>query len=257
MIFKFYVKMDGETYGPYSVRELMNLGLLDDTLITEEGMNGEWHQASEFDFDELLRKEEGASSGTIFSRSSLQSSSSFPYFKWILILAAILLLVLGVAYIFNRPASNDRPIPISPTPKNNTAPSQNPPPATPSNETLVICPMCNGTGVFDFMPGDIVAPKTKCTGCNGIGKVDQATATEIMKVQQQLAPTRKPSGGTTNSGRDYSQCPDCYGNGKCSSCAGRGEKRYEGQYGQPDGIMDCPICHGTGRCQTCHGSGHI
>ena len=52
MIFKFYVKMDGETYGPYSVRELMNLGLLDDTLITEEGMNGEWHQASEFDFDE-------------------------------------------------------------------------------------------------------------------------------------------------------------------------------------------------------------
>ena len=70
MIFKFYVKMDGETYGPYSVRELMNLGLLDDTLITEEGMNGEWHQASEFDFDELLRKEEGASSGTISSGSS-------------------------------------------------------------------------------------------------------------------------------------------------------------------------------------------
>lgn len=24
----------------------------------------------------------------------------------------------------------------------------------------VQCPMCGGTGVFDFMPGDVMAPKT-------------------------------------------------------------------------------------------------
>ena len=51
MVFKFYVQMDGETFGPYSVRELMGLGLLDDTLITEESMNGEWLPARRFDFE--------------------------------------------------------------------------------------------------------------------------------------------------------------------------------------------------------------
>lgn len=61
MFFKFYVQIEGETSGPYSVRELLGLSLLDDTLITEESMNGEWHYACEFDFEVLYRKVESFS----------------------------------------------------------------------------------------------------------------------------------------------------------------------------------------------------
>ena len=35
----------------------------------------------------------------------------------------------------------------------------------------VLCPMCGGTGVFDFMSGDVMAPKQTCTGCGGNGIV--------------------------------------------------------------------------------------
>ena len=33
----------------------------------------------------------------------------------------------------------------------------------------VQCPMCGGTGVFELMPGDVMAPKQTCTGCGGNG----------------------------------------------------------------------------------------
>lgn len=258
MNFKFYVKMDGEIFGPYSVRDLMGLGLLDDTLITEESMNGEWHQASEFNFEDLLRKEESASLDGSSSRNIQPPPSPKSNYKWFFVLVAILLIVVGVAYVFNNSAPD--PQLVTPTPSPSIDDSLSPPkpsPSSPSNETLVICPMCNGTGKFDFMPGDIMAPKTQCTGCNGLGKVDQTTASEIIKLQKQLEPTLPSSGGSSSNGRDYSKCPDCYGNGKCSSCAGRGEYRYDGQYGQPGGIMDCSRCRGTGKCQTCYGSGHV
>lgn len=48
---------------------------------------------------------------------------------------------------------------------------------------------------------------------------------------------------------DYFTCPNCHGSGKCSFCAGRGEKAYNGIY------YDCEICHGTGKCQSCYGRG--
>lgn len=57
--YKFYVQMDGETYGPYSAKAARNLELLDDILVTEESMNGQWLPASKFDFDDMVRKEEG------------------------------------------------------------------------------------------------------------------------------------------------------------------------------------------------------
>ena len=57
MEYKFYVQMDGETYGPYSAKEIKELPLLDDTLVTEESMNGRWLQACEFDFDDIVKKE--------------------------------------------------------------------------------------------------------------------------------------------------------------------------------------------------------
>jgi hypothetical protein len=55
--YKFYVQMDGETYGPYSARAVRELGLLDDVLVTEESMHGQWLPASKFDFDDMVRKE--------------------------------------------------------------------------------------------------------------------------------------------------------------------------------------------------------
>ncbi len=129
------------------------------------------------------------------------------------------------------------------------------------------CPMCNGTGIFEYMPGDVMAPRERCTGCNGTGAVDAATAQSIMEMQQRVNSTFGGGnsgggygggggnyGGGGNSGRN--QCVNCYGNGKCPMCAGRGERRYEGMYGQPGGIMDCPTCHGSGRCQMCYGRGY-
>lgn len=57
--YKFYVQMDGETYGPYSAQAVRELDLLDDILVTEESMNGQWYPASKFDFDDMVRKEQG------------------------------------------------------------------------------------------------------------------------------------------------------------------------------------------------------
>ena len=59
MQYKFYVQMDGETYGPYSAREVRDLQLMDDILVTEESMN-EWLPACRFDFDDMVRKELGS-----------------------------------------------------------------------------------------------------------------------------------------------------------------------------------------------------
>lgn len=58
-IYKFYVQMDGQTFGPYSARDIRELDLLDDILVTEESMNGQWLPASKFDFDDMVRKESG------------------------------------------------------------------------------------------------------------------------------------------------------------------------------------------------------
>lgn len=38
------------------------------------------------------------------------------------------------------------------------------------------CPMCGGTGFFDFMPDDVIAPKQTCSGCGGNGIVTTETA---------------------------------------------------------------------------------
>ena len=57
--YKFYVQMDGEIYGPYSAQGIRDLDLLDDILVTEESMNGQWLPAARFDFDDMVRKESG------------------------------------------------------------------------------------------------------------------------------------------------------------------------------------------------------
>lgn len=51
---------------------------------------------------------------------------------------------------------------------------------------LVTCPMCNGTGIFDFMPGDVMAPKQTCGACNGNGVCDANTAQQVMQAKAQI-----------------------------------------------------------------------
>ena len=51
---------------------------------------------------------------------------------------------------------------------------------------MVTCPMCNGTGIFDFMPGDIMAPKQTCGACNGNGVCDLNTAQQVRQAQAQI-----------------------------------------------------------------------
>ena len=50
----------------------------------------------------------------------------------------------------------------------------------------VQCPMCGGTGVFELMPGDVMAPKQTCTGCGGNGIVTAETAQQIMEMKGQV-----------------------------------------------------------------------
>ena len=50
----------------------------------------------------------------------------------------------------------------------------------------VTCPMCNGTGIFDFMPGDMMAPKQTCGACNGSGMCDANTAQQVRQAQAQI-----------------------------------------------------------------------
>ena len=72
--------MDGQSYGPYTVKELMELPLLDDTLLTEESMNGEWLPAKRFDFEDMLKKENGIVSGSINDNNS--SSIGSPQYAY-------------------------------------------------------------------------------------------------------------------------------------------------------------------------------
>lgn len=64
---------------------------------------------------------------------------------------------------------------------------------------MVICPMCNGTGIFEFMPGDVMAPKQTCGACNGSGVCDVNTAQQVMQAKAQVDAMM---GG--NSSGDYS-----------------------------------------------------
>ena len=255
MVFKFYVQMDGETFGPYSVRELMGLGLLDDTLITEESMNGEWHQASEFDFEDLLRKEE-SSSRTTSSNITQQTSSSSSFFKWILILVTILLVFVGVAYIFNSSTSDTRPIHVNPITKPvNPEPVPTPKQNTEPTSQKVMCPMCSGRGFTEPMPGDIMSANLRqtCTGCSGTGLVSQEKFAELSKMMQDVNKMINPSPNPSPTQKyDKSACWNCNGTGKCSMCNGIGHLQYD------DGSWyKCDICHQSGKCTACHGTGHI
>lgn len=128
-----------------------------------------------------------------------------------------------------------------------------------NEEAMITCPICNGTGVFEYMPGDAMAPRVQCPGCNGNGQVTQEQYNKIIETQRAANPTpRQNNSDGRYSNDDEAECPDCHGRGLCTSCAGKGWTEYEQIYtGGGTGVMECPICKGTGQCQTCHGRGHL
>lgn len=53
------------------------------------------------------------------------------------------------------------------------------------SKSLVSCPMCNGSGYYDVMPGDIFAPRGTCGLCNGTGKCTEDVANQMINAMQQ------------------------------------------------------------------------
>lgn len=66
---------------------------------------------------------------------------------------------------------------------------------------MVSCPMCGGTGVFDYMPGDAFAPKYQCPACNGNGV---CTAQQAQEAIQAKAQAEAMMNGGYSSGGGYS-----------------------------------------------------
>lgn len=48
-----------------------------------------------------------------------------------------------------------------------------------SSQRSVICPMCGGSGIFEYIPGDVMAPREQCAGCNGTGWCTEEQAQNI------------------------------------------------------------------------------
>ncbi|MCM1139039.1 MAG: hypothetical protein NC453_10770 [Muribaculum sp.] len=55
-MYKFYIRMDGEVFGPYSAKGMSELGLLPDIMVTENNMDS-WVTAGSLDFTELAKQE--------------------------------------------------------------------------------------------------------------------------------------------------------------------------------------------------------
>ena len=71
---------------------------------------------------------------------------------------------------------------------------------------LVVCPMCNGTGTFEFMPGDILAPRETCRTCKDRGICDVNSAQQTMQAKA-MVDVMMGNNGSSNMrrGRNASQ----------------------------------------------------
>ena len=140
-------------------------------------------------------------------------------------------------------------------------------------KTTEMCPMCNGTGIFEYMTDDIIAPKEKCSGCNGTGWCDSETAQNLREMQQNInnmfgVGNQSNSGGTVNLGQRT--CTQCNGTGLVvvdethPDHIGLGLHPHE--YVSPDPgctIIHCRVCGKNhcseltrhANCTACNGTG--
>lgn len=135
------------------------------------------------------------------------------------------------------------------------------------------CSFCNGAGYY-YMPYfgrnvrcDLCGGRGTCAACSGMGyhqilyfyngvtcRWEPAPVpTPGANIYDLLLPTSTKGHSGYHSSGD-SKCYTCHGSGRCTNCAGRGEKHtqyyYDGSY-----THDCMTCKGRGTCNQCFGSG--
>lgn len=56
---QYFIKMDDDVFGPFSLEEARQYPLLDDTLVTTNTLNGEFYEAKYFEcFDDIVQSTE-------------------------------------------------------------------------------------------------------------------------------------------------------------------------------------------------------
>lgn len=70
---RYYIKLDNEVFGPFSLTEIRQYPILEDTLVTTNTLNGEYYEAKYFEcFDDIVVSTEPefkiADDGTIIYR---------------------------------------------------------------------------------------------------------------------------------------------------------------------------------------------
>jgi len=55
-MYKFYIRMDGDVFGPYSAKGMMELDMLPDIMVTEDSIDT-WQPAGNFDFAKMAKQE--------------------------------------------------------------------------------------------------------------------------------------------------------------------------------------------------------
>lgn len=53
---KFYIRMDGDIFGPYTAKGMKELDVMPDIMVTEDSIDT-WQPAANFDFDQLAKQE--------------------------------------------------------------------------------------------------------------------------------------------------------------------------------------------------------
>ena len=61
-MYQFYIKLDGQQYGPYSATQIVNMELPGDTKVMEASI-GSWELASNYPWSDLVLKESGVAIG--------------------------------------------------------------------------------------------------------------------------------------------------------------------------------------------------
>ena len=61
-MYQFYVKLDGQQYGPYTATQIVNMDLPGNTEVMEASI-GSWEIASNYPWSDLVMKESGAAIG--------------------------------------------------------------------------------------------------------------------------------------------------------------------------------------------------
>ena len=67
-------------------------------------------------------------------------------------------------------------------------------------DQMVTCPMCQGSGTFSYMPGDIMAPVQTCSLCGGQRVCTADQAQQFIKMQQNIDAMMNGGGGSYYSG---------------------------------------------------------